>query len=178
MARHAPGYPAAVAQAEQPVARSLPVAAGLVLGFGLGMFADGILLHQLLQWHHLVAEYEPTRTVPGLEVNTFWDGVFHASAWIITLIGAILLWRSRGTRVELPARAFSGLLLIGWGAFHVVDQIVFHLILGAHHIRQVEHYQLYDWTFFAIGIAFAVAGWWLIRSRPPAPRGPQSRQPR
>ena len=156
-----------MAHGAEPAVRPLPLAAGLVLGFGLGMFIDGIVLHQLLQWHHLVAEYEPTGTVPGLETNTFWDGVLHASAWVITLIGTVLLWRSRGTPLRLPARAFTGLLLIGWGAFHVVDQIVFHLILGSHHIRQVENYQVYDWTFFAIGIAFAVGGSALVRSELP-----------
>jgi len=29
--------------------------AGLVLGFALGGFLDGILLHQLLQWHHFLS---------------------------------------------------------------------------------------------------------------------------
>ena len=143
---------------------TLPVAAGLVLGLGLGMFIDGILLHQVLQWHHLVAEYESTTSVAGLEENTFWDGVFHLAAWVVTLVGALLLWRSRSVPSRLPARAFAGLLLIGWGAFHFVDQIVFHLALGAHHIRQVEDYQVYDWSFFGIGVVFVVAGWLLVRS--------------
>jgi uncharacterized membrane protein len=146
---------------------ALPVAAGLVLGFGLGMFIDGIVLHQLLQWHHLVAEYEPANSVSGLEENTLWDGVFHASAWFVTLVGAILLWRSRQVPARLPGRAFAGLLLIGWGAFHVVDQFVFHLALGAHHIRQVENYEVYDWSFFALGLAFAGIGWLLVRSNRP-----------
>jgi uncharacterized membrane protein len=153
----------------------LPVAAGIVLGCGLGMFVDGIVLHQILQWHHLVAEYESTGDVPGLEENTFWDGIFHASAWLVTLIGAVLLWRSRGERTRLPGRAFAGLMLIGWGLFHVVDQFVFHLALGAHHIRQVDDYQVYDWSFFAIGLAFVATGWALTRSDPPATHPPPAR---
>lgn len=28
---------------------------GTVLGFALGGFFDGILLHQILQWHHLLS---------------------------------------------------------------------------------------------------------------------------
>ncbi|HLL49293.1 MAG TPA: DUF2243 domain-containing protein, partial [Thermomicrobiales bacterium] len=54
--------------------------AGILLGLGLGGFFDGIVLHQLLQWHHLVSNVEffsPT-TVPGLRTNTFADGLFHA----------------------------------------------------------------------------------------------------
>jgi uncharacterized membrane protein len=120
-----------------------------------------------------VSEYESTDKKAGLETNTLWDGVFHASAWVVTLVGAaILLWRSRRAPVELPLRAFIGLLLIGWGLFHVVDQVVFHLVLGAHHIRQVENYEVYDWSFFALGLAFAAVGWLLVRSGRPAP-GPR-----
>ena len=28
--------------------------AGIVLGIGLGGFFDGIVLHQILQWHHML----------------------------------------------------------------------------------------------------------------------------
>ena len=30
-----------------------PTAAGIFLGLGLGGFFDGIVLHQILQWHHM-----------------------------------------------------------------------------------------------------------------------------
>jgi uncharacterized membrane protein len=33
-------------------ARRFPTAAGIFLGLGLGGFFDGIVLHQILQWHH------------------------------------------------------------------------------------------------------------------------------
>ena len=150
--------------------RRLPAAAALVLGVGLGMFIDGIVLHQVLQWHHLVSEYEPTDSVAGLEANTLWDGVFHAAGWVVTATGVVLLWRSRHDPVRLPARAFGGLLLAGWGAFNVVDQLVFHLALGAHHIREVENYAIYDWSFFAVGVAQIVGGVLLARSDPPTGR--------
>src|SRR5687767_15168137 len=32
--------------------------AGVLLGLGLGGFFDGIVLHQLLQWHHMVSNVE------------------------------------------------------------------------------------------------------------------------
>ena len=41
------------------------------LGFALGGFFDGILLHQILQWHHLLS------LVPGvteLRMQVLWDG--------------------------------------------------------------------------------------------------------
>ncbi|HEX2578333.1 MAG TPA: DUF2243 domain-containing protein, partial [Aquihabitans sp.] len=56
---------------------------GVLLGVGLGGFVDGIVLHQVLQWHHVLSDTgdHPTTTVAGLEANTLADGVFHAGTW-------------------------------------------------------------------------------------------------
>jgi uncharacterized membrane protein len=138
--------------------RSPAVLPAFVTGFGLGAFIDGIVLHQLLQWHHLVSAYTPTDDLAGLEHNTFWDGVFHVAAWWLVLGGLLWLWRRRDTTPGLPL----GMLLIGWGVFNVVDQLVFHMALGAHHIRMVDNYQVYDWGFTALGVGLAALGWLLV----------------
>ena len=62
----------------------------LLTGFGLGAFLDGIVLHQVLQWHHLVSDFRAPDDLAGLRANTFWDGVFHFASWLIVLGG--LLW--------------------------------------------------------------------------------------
>lgn len=74
--------------------RDFPISAGILFGLGLGGFFDGIVLHQLLQWHHMLtsAGYPPD-TVPNLEVNTLWDGIFHASSYIFVVVGLIILWK-------------------------------------------------------------------------------------
>jgi Predicted membrane protein (DUF2243) len=48
-----------------------PISAGILFGLGLGGFFDGIVLHQVLQWHHMLtsAGY-PADSVPNLEINT------------------------------------------------------------------------------------------------------------
>ena len=33
-------------------------ASGLLYGLGLGGFVDGIVLHQILQWHHMVSDVD------------------------------------------------------------------------------------------------------------------------
>jgi uncharacterized membrane protein len=48
---------------------------GILLGIGLGGFVDGIVLHQIVQWHHMVSDDVSTRSVAGLEDNTFADGI-------------------------------------------------------------------------------------------------------
>jgi uncharacterized membrane protein len=130
--------------------------AGYVLiGVGAGALADGFVLHQLLQWHHLWSRRTSDTTIQGLQDNTFADGVFHLASLGDLLSGMALLV---GRRVE--ARPLVGLGLIGWGAFHIADQLVFHLALGAHHIRmRVENPGIYDWAFAALGAALIVAGW-------------------
>ena len=63
------------------------IAAGTTLGIGLGGFVDGIVFHQLLQLHNMLSDWLPKTTIPNVEVNMFWDGVFHALTWIVTVAG-------------------------------------------------------------------------------------------
>ena len=143
----------------------------LTVGVGAGALVDGFVLHQLLQWHHLWSSRTSDETVAGLEDNTLLDGVFHMTFLLVLLAGLAMLV---GRRIE--PRALAGLGLVGWGAFHVVDQLLFHLALGAHHIREgVDNYQLYDWGFFAIGLALAAIGALVLRS---GPTGPSATEPR
>ncbi|MDQ4143519.1 MAG: DUF2243 domain-containing protein [Actinomycetota bacterium] len=126
----------------------------VVLGVGVGALIDGFVLHQLLQWHHLVSSKTTDQTVSGLETNTLADGIFHSASLVVLLIGVGLLL---GRRLE--PRPLIGLALVGWGVFNVVDQLLFHLALEAHHIREgVDNYLVYDWGFFALGIVLIAVG--------------------
>src|SRR3712207_1919539 len=64
---------------------TFPLSAGILFGLGLGGFFDGIILHQVLQWHHMLssAGYPPD-SVRNLEINVLWDGLFHLSTYIFT----------------------------------------------------------------------------------------------
>lgn len=151
------------------------IAAGIVLGAGLGGFVDGILFHQILQWHHMVSSVVPTTTVLGLEVNIFWDGLFHVVTWTATLVGLVLLWRV-GRRRDVPwsTRTFVGSLLLGFGAFNLVEGIVDHHILGVHYVREGVPNQLaWDLGYLASGVVLFLVGMALIRSdRPTATARP------
>jgi uncharacterized membrane protein len=65
---------------------------GVWLGVGLGGFADGILLHQIAQWHSMGSALVPPTTMDAMRQNMRWDGLFHAATWTITLTGVYLLW--------------------------------------------------------------------------------------
>ena len=80
--------------------------AGVLLGIGFGGFVDGIVLHQILQWHHMLTSTgdHPATTVAGLETNTVWDGLFHVAAWLAAFAGVWLLAGAMrdGERVTTP----------------------------------------------------------------------------
>ncbi|GAB4514578.1 MAG: hypothetical protein OHK0046_16870 [Anaerolineae bacterium] len=149
---------AQTAENRQPLYR-----AGFVLGFGLGGFFDGIILHQILQWHHFVSSIYPVDTVNGLEINTLWDGLFHMTMYIVTAVGLILLWRAVVRRdVPHAPRAVIGALLIGFGVFHLVDSILNHWLLEVHHICYEPNTAVCDGGYFLIGLVLIGLGIWLV----------------
>jgi uncharacterized membrane protein len=139
------------------------IAAGLLLGLGLGGFVDGIVLHQILQWHHMLTDYGsyssyPRSSVGDLEENTLWDGLFHAATWVLVVVGLILL-RGSNHRPAVPWRGFAGLLLAGWGAFNLVEGAVNHHLLTVHHVRDdVADPRWWDLGFLALGAILVVGG--------------------
>ncbi len=141
------------------------ITAGILLGTGLGGFVDGIVLHQLLQWHHMLSSIRPIKTVSDLELNMVWDGLFEASTWVITVIGLVLLWRA-GERDEVPwsSKTFVGSLLVGAGAFNLVEGLIDHQILGIHHVKPGPNELIWDLGFLASGVVLALVGLILLRS--------------
>jgi uncharacterized membrane protein len=149
--------------------------AGIVLGLGLGGFLDGIVLHQILGWHHLVCTTETCQpvSIEDLQRQTQQDGFFHLATWTLTAAGVVLLFRAgrEKPQPEGAGRIFSGALLVGWGVFNFVEGLIDHQLLGIHHVRPGHPLSfLYDMLFLASGLALASAGLWLARSaRTPRP---------
>jgi len=117
----------------------------VLLGLGFGGFFDGIVLHQILQWHHMAtsAGY-PADTVANLELNTLLDGLFHTSTYLMTAAGLALLWSAtRLPQVRWSTMLLIGGLLVGWGTFNVAEGIVDHHLLGLHHVKEGSANQLY-----------------------------------
>lgn len=140
--------------------------AGYLLGFGLGGFFDGILLHQVLQWHHLLIAVDGP-AFQDIRVQILADGLFHVLMYIIAVGGLWLLWRTRREFAEPGAdRLLLANALIGFGVWHVLDSVLSHWVLGIHRIRMdVDNKLLWDLLWFVVfGVAFIAAGWWLRRS--------------
>ena len=150
------------------------VVPGIVLGLGLGGFIDGIVLHQIMQWHNMGSAVVPPVTMAAMQQIMTWDGLFHAATWLLTLAGVYLLLGAarRGDRLPGPG-AFAGQLLLGWGLFNLVEGVIDHHLLNIHHVRDMPaHVPAYDWAYLAVGgVGFILAGWLLSRRAPPAARG-------
>ena len=138
----------------------LPLTPGVVLGIGLGGFVDGIVLHQILQWHHMLtsAGY-PADSLHNLTINTLFDGLFHATTWVATLIGLTLIHRAVRRGDTWSGYRLLGGMSIGWGSFNVVEGIVDHHLLGLHHVKEAAaNPMLWDLGFLGFGAALVFAG--------------------
>lgn len=147
-----------------------PLSAGLWLGLGLGGFVDGIVFHQVLQWHHLFTSAgHPADTLAGLQFNTLWDGVFHAATWLFVVIGLARLWQAaQHPHPPWPARGFVGDILLGFGLFNLVEGLVDHHLLGIHHVNETvppSQWIWWDLGFLASGALLVAAGLWLRKGR-------------
>lgn len=140
--------------------------AGYALGFALGGFFDGILLHQVLQWHHLLSGLEQARQ--DIRVLIMADGLFHLLMYLVAGAGLWLLWKARRDFAgEGADRSLFGASLIGFGTWHLVDAVLSHWILGIHRIRMdADNPLFWDVLWLAIfGIVPLIAGWMVGRGQ-------------
>jgi uncharacterized membrane protein len=147
-----------------------PTGGALLLGAGLGGFFDGIILHQVLQWHHMATSAGvPMDTVEGLQLNTLFDGLFHVAAWIMTVLGIALLWRGARHGARLPWSRLIGGALMGFGLFNLIEGLVNHQLLGLHHVNETappDQWLAWDLGFLASGVVLLALGYGLSRKAP------------
>lgn len=131
----------------------------LLLGAGLGAFFDGIILHQVLQWHAMISSVVVPLDLVSSKVNMFWDGVFHFYSWVATVLAvAIVVREVPNAPPEVRTRAVLGGALGGWGLFNLVEGIIDHQSFGLHHVHPGTNQFAWDMGFLAAGIALILAG--------------------
>jgi uncharacterized membrane protein len=147
------------------------VSCGLLLGAGMGGFVDGIVLHQLLQWHNMLSSIVPPDDLVSMKVNMLWDGVFHALTWLMTAAGLWRLWTAvQRTDVLLSTRALVAALLLGWGLFNAIEGTINHQILGLHHVHPGSDQLAWDLGFIGSGLVLCAIGWLMLRAVRQVPR--------
>jgi uncharacterized membrane protein len=145
--------------------RGAILSAGILLGTGLGGFVDGIVLHQVLQWHNMLSSVRPPTDLVAMKYNMVYDGLFHAFTWLMTVAGLARLWAA-GRRPDVPwsTRTFVGSLVLGWGLFNFVEGLIDHQLLGIHHVHPGAGELAWDAGFLAFGLAQVAGGWALVRA--------------
>jgi uncharacterized membrane protein len=149
--------------------RGFPAVAGIFLGLGLGGFFDGIVFHQVLQWHHMFtsAGY-PISNLGNLKFNVLWDGIFHIATYLFTATGMVLLW-NKGLKPHdfWSWKMLVGTILMGFGIFNLVEGIIDHQILGIHHVNEIvppAQWIYWDIGFLIWGAAMLYGGWLLLKA--------------
>ena len=140
-------------------------AVAIILGMGAGGFADGIILHQILQFHEMLSARIQTDTVIGKSINMFWDGIFHFFTLLIVLCGIILLWKLlKKNIIHTSGYLFSGGLLTGWAIFNLIEGIINHHILKLHNIKELSaHHEVWNWGFLTFTVLLFISGWMLMK---------------
>ena len=85
------------------------------------------------------------------------DGIFHSTTYLFVTTGLFLLWRaSQRPHFYWSAKLLIGTMLMGFGAFNVVEGLVDHHLLGIHHVNELvdARYRIYwDIGFILWGAA-------------------------
>lgn len=125
--------------------------------FGVGIIGmlDGIVFHQILQWHSVNMHTDRFHQIMS-------DGLFHLFVTLVIFVSGILLWK--GNPKE-PSIRFWGSFLLGAGAFNLVEGIVNHHLLQAHHVKPGPNQFLYDISYDIFALLLLTIGWILLRRR-------------
>jgi len=151
------------------------VIGGLLLGVSLGGLFDGILLHQVLQWHHLLSLLE-SQSVQDIRVQIMADGLFHVLMYVVACVGLLLLWRPNPLQAPARSSALLGTVLLGFGVWQFVDVVLFHWIIRIHRIRvDVDNPLVWDIGWMLVfGLPAVAASLWLLSragKEPPSSTG-------
>jgi uncharacterized membrane protein len=139
--------------------------AGICLGIGLGGFFDGIVLHQILQWHHMLSNIKPLTNRSNIDLNVLADGFFHVFDFFMTLVGIVLLWQAaRRDDVAWCSKTFFGSIAIGVGLFDLIEGIIDHQILAVHHVKPGPNEFAWDMGFLALGAFLILLGHFISQS--------------
>jgi uncharacterized membrane protein len=143
-------------------------ASGITFGIALAGFWDGITLHSILQWHHMISSTIPPTDMQAMQLNMFVDGWFDFFCWVVTIAGLVLLFRE-SRRGQLPrGKIYVGWILVGAGMFNFIEGIIDHEILGIHHVHPGANWLAWDIGFLVLlGIVPAGIGWLLTRDKRP-----------
>ena len=143
--------------------------AAILVGIGLGALLNNVLLTQVLQWHGMLSFRVPLQSLDAVHKNLEAAGWMNLVA-IGVCFGAVwLLVRAVRDSGRVPSRlGFVSYVLLGWGAFNLVEGLVYHHVLELHHVHDLPALDpLYDWLYLlGSGLGFIIMSLALRDPRP------------
>lgn len=154
----------------QPASITAPA---IVLGAGVGGFIDGILAHQIFQWHGMLTQLFPNTSMENMELNMFADGLFHLVTLSFVLGGLYWLWsRARRGAWHWTWRTLTGWMLVGWGLFNLIEGTLNHHLLRLHRVNpEAANPLAWDIGFLVLGALLVAGGSLLARGDTPSDPG-------
>ena len=144
----------------------LLIAAAILLGMGLAGLFDGVVLHKILQWHHMLSSVRPPTNATNVDLNDVWDGIFLTGTYAVLGVGLVLLGlASQRVNIMDSSKVFGGCLAIGFGSFNLVEGLIDHQLLGIHHVKSGPNELAWDMGFLAISAVLVAIGWIVLRSQ-------------
>ncbi len=127
---------------------------------------DGIIFHQLLQWHSVVMETSQSGQIMS-------DGIFHFAVTIALVAGGFILWLAGNPKdFNQGVKQVIGWFLMGTGLFNVLEGIINHHILQIHRVKPGDPNALfYDIAFLIVGAILFLGGLFLKKSATKHKRG-------
>ncbi|MBS4172258.1 DUF2243 domain-containing protein [Bacillus sp. FJAT-49736] len=123
-----------------------------IFGMGIIGMLDGILLHQIFQFHSVYMYTNRFNQIVS-------DGIFHLFVTIIVFVGGYLLWSSEREKLTNPNLTFWSGFLFGSGIFNLVEGIVDHHVLGIHHVYYyTDRVLFYDLLYDGFSLILIVVG--------------------
>ena len=138
--------------------KKLFVIGSFLLGFGFMGAMDGIIFHQLLQWHSVIMETSRSGQIIS-------DGIFHFSVTIALVVGGFILWLAGNpSNQKQGIKRVISWFLIGTGLFNLIEGVINHHILMIHRVKPGDPNALfYDIAFLLIGAVLFLIGLFLKR---------------
>ncbi len=113
----------------------------------------------------MLSSIRPPTTIAQMKLNMVWDGLFDAATWVLTVLGITLLWQAvKRDDVPKSSNVLFGSILVGAGAFDVVEGIIDHQILGIHHVKPGTNELIWDIGFIVLGGILVIVGWMLLQA--------------
>jgi uncharacterized membrane protein len=127
--------------------------AAILLGAGVGGLFKNVLLQQVLQWHGMLSARLPPESLEAARKNLEAAGWANLAAVAVCCCAVWLLVRALRDSGRVPSpRGFASHVLLGWGAFNLVEGVVFHHVLELHHVHDLPALEpLYDWLYLLGG---------------------------